>query len=854
MSLQTHMLILIIVLFLLSSSALSQDEKKEKGVTYDGRSLIINGKRELLFSGSVHYPRASPEMWQGIFDKAKEGGINVIQTYYNFEGNYDLVKFIKMIGDSGLYATLRLGPFIQAEWNYGYTLFIFYFILKLKSTKFANTRLNFNGLPIWLRDVQNITFRTNSEPFKYHMEKFVKMIIDKMKDAKLFAPQGGPIILAQIENEYNTIQPAFEAEGSKYIQWAGKMAVGLNAGVPWMMCKQTDAPDPVINACNGRHCGDTFAGPNKPYKPSLWTENWTAQFRVFGDPPSQRSAEDLAFSTARFFSKDGSLANYYMYFGGTNFGRTAAAFVTTRYYDEAPLDEYGLRREPKWGHLRDLHTALKLSKKALLWGSASVQILGKGVEAQVYEKSGSNICAAFLCNNNSRDAATVTFRGSEYYLPRHSISILPDCKTVVYNTQTTRDSVPSQVVAQHNVRTFHRSKKANKNFQWQMAQEKVPTYRDTPDRQKRPQELIFMTKDTSDYLWYTTRIELEREDLPFKENTKPVLEVANLGHAMHTFVNGEFVGTGHGSKTEKSFVFTKAIPLKIGTNEITLLGMTMGLPDSGVYLERRMAGVHTVALKGLMTGTLDITQNGWGHKVGIDGEKLGVYTQEGSQKVKWKTSEGRGPPLTWYKAFFDEPEGQNPVVIELSNMSKGMAWVNGKSIGRYWTSFLSPLGQPSQAAYHIPRSYMKPTENLLVLFEEIGGNPEGIQIQTVTRDIICSIITENHPARVKSWERKDSVIHSVDDTGTKAHLECPKSKVITKVHFASYGNPIGVCGQFVEGDCKSSDAKNIVEQYCVGKQSCEVPFEHEVFDKGNNLCPDVKKTLAIQVKCGRGKD
>lgn len=36
------------------------------------------------------------------------------------------------------------------------------------------------------------------------------------------------------------------------------------------------------------------------------------RYRVFGDPPSQRTAEDLAFSVAHFFSKNGSLANYYM--------------------------------------------------------------------------------------------------------------------------------------------------------------------------------------------------------------------------------------------------------------------------------------------------------------------------------------------------------------------------------------------------------------------------------------------------------------------------------------------------------------------------------------------------------------
>lgn len=31
------------------------------------------------------------------------------------------------------------------------------------------------------------------------------------------------------------------------------------------------------------------------------------------------------------------------YHGGTNFGREASAFVTASYYDDAPLDEYGMR-------------------------------------------------------------------------------------------------------------------------------------------------------------------------------------------------------------------------------------------------------------------------------------------------------------------------------------------------------------------------------------------------------------------------------------------------------------------------------------------------------------------------------
>ncbi|KAK9285037.1 hypothetical protein L1049_024221 [Liquidambar formosana] len=823
----------------------SHAEEAVQGVTYDGRSLIINGKRELLFSGSIHYPRSPPEMWPDILSKAKSGGLNVIQTYvfwnihepvqdqFNFEGNYDLVKFIKMIGEQGMYATLRVGPFIEAEWNYG-------------------------GFPYWLREVSNITFRTDNPPFKYHMKRFTKAIIKKMKDEKLFAPQGGPIILSQIENEYNNIQLAFEERGTKYVQWAGTMAVGLETGVPWVMCKQKDAPDPVINTCNGRNCGDTFTGPNRPNKPALWTENWTAQYRVFGDPPSQRAAEDLAFSVARFFSKNGTLANYYMYYGGTNFGRTASSFVTTRYYDEAPLDEYGLHREPKWGHLRDLHSALRLCKKALLWGTSSAQKLGEELEAQVYEKPGTSICAAFLCNNNSRIPATATFRGAKYYLPPHSISILPDCKTAVYNTQT--------IVSQHSARNYHKSEVANKNLQWEMSQEEIPIINDVPIKSRSPLELMTTTKDTTDYLWYTTSIELSQFDLPFRRDTAPVLTVANLGHAMIAFVNGEYVGSGHGSNVEKSFVFQKPITLKTGINQISLLGMTVGFPDSGVYMERRLAGVHTVSILGLNTGTLDLSMNVWGHQVGLNGEKLHVFTQGGSHRVQWTKAKGEGPALTWYKAYFDAPEGDEPVAIKLATMAKGMAWVNGKSIGRYWVSFLSPLGKPSQSTYHIPRAFLKPSDNLLVLLEETGGNPDGIEILTVDRDTICSYITEYHPTKCEVMEeRKRCDTHRHGDVKPMAHLQCPNDKVIVNVDFASLGDSYGACGNYNLGTCTSPNSKKVVEtgndcvlivieQYCLGRSSCAVPIEPETFDKEGDSCPNITKTLAIQVKCGHEKN
>jgi len=46
---------------------------------------------------------------------------------------------------------------------------------------------------------------------------------------------------------------------------------------------------------------------------------------------------------------------------------------------------------------------------------------------------------------------------------------------------------------------------------------------------------------------------------------------------------------------------------------------------------------------------------------------------------------------------FVTPEGTGPVAIRMTGMGKGMMWINGKSIGRHWMSFLSPIGKPTQS-------------------------------------------------------------------------------------------------------------------------------------------------------------
>ncbi|GFP91433.1 beta-galactosidase 14 [Phtheirospermum japonicum] len=213
-------------------------------------------------------------------------------------------------------------------------------------------------------------------------------------------------------------------------------------------------------------------------------------YRVFGDSPSQRAAEDIAFAVAHFFARN------------------------------------GLKREPKFGHLRDLHRALRLSKKPLLWGNQSVQKINEDLEITTYEKAGTYICVAFLTNNNTREDATINFRGVDYFLPAKSISILPNCKTVVYNTQTFKK---------------FRSLKESKDHKMGDVQEMVCGPNDLEIETKSPNELYMFTKDTSDYAWYSTRINLEKRDLPMRPDICPVFQIASLGHALAAFVNGEYV-------------------------------------------------------------------------------------------------------------------------------------------------------------------------------------------------------------------------------------------------------------------------------------------------------------------------
>lgn len=54
-------------------------------------------------------------------------------------------------------------------------------------------------------------------------------------------------LLMKIENEYNHVQESYREKGIQYVKWAADMATGLYPDVPWIMCKQKDAPANVVS-------------------------------------------------------------------------------------------------------------------------------------------------------------------------------------------------------------------------------------------------------------------------------------------------------------------------------------------------------------------------------------------------------------------------------------------------------------------------------------------------------------------------------------------------------------------------------------------------------------------------------
>ncbi|KAF3675232.1 putative transmembrane protein-like [Capsicum annuum] len=284
------------------------------------------------------------------------------------------------------------------------------------------------------------------------------------------------------------------------------------------------------------------------------------------------------------------------------------------------LQFQGLLNEPKYGHLRDLHKAIS-----------------------------SGGCAAFLSNYGPTYSVRVTFQKMQYDLPPWSISILPDCRTAVYNTA--RISSQSSQMKMIPV---------GGGLSWESHTEETPSA-DADDSDTLSTSGLWeqINVTSSDYLWYMTKSRLWR----------------GLDNPMLTYSGN--------------------VKLRAGINKFlcsVLLLVSHPIQNVGLHFETWNAGVlGRITLSGLNEGTRDLTKQRWANKVGLKGETLSLCTLNGSSSVKWVKDLllAQKQPVTWYKATFDAPEGNGPLTLDMGSMGKGQIWINGEGIGHQWPGYIA---------------------------------------------------------------------------------------------------------------------------------------------------------------------
>ena len=306
-------------------------------LTIEKGQFCMDGKPFPIYSGAIHYFRVPREHWEDRLEKLKAAGFNTVETYvcwnlhepregeFCFSGMLDIAEFLRTAQRLGLYAIVRPGPYICAEWDFG-------------------------GFPAWLLKDENMRLRCNYAPYLAAVRRYYAALAREI--VPLLEKNGGNIILMQVENEYGSY-------GNDHDYLEAVRQIMLDVGMDsllftsdgdcdWML-SGGGLPD-VLKVMNfGSRAKTLLKKLDKFQKkqPRMCGEFWCGWFDHWGDRHHTRSSQEVAKEIGDFLDMDASF-NMYMFHGGTNFGFTAGANygkgyepTVTSYDYSALLNEWG---------------------------------------------------------------------------------------------------------------------------------------------------------------------------------------------------------------------------------------------------------------------------------------------------------------------------------------------------------------------------------------------------------------------------------------------------------------------------------------------------------------------------------
>ncbi|WP_020578506.1 beta-galactosidase [Actinopolymorpha alba] len=339
--------------------------------TYDSKSFRRDGERIWIVGGEVHYFRHPRAEWRDVLLRAKRAGLNTIATYVpwnfhepregvmDFSGDRDLGSYLDLIGDLGMLAMVRPGPYICSEWDGG-------------------------GLPVWLCARPVRRFREDDPVYMAAVERWFDRLIPLISERQV--TRGGPVITIQNENEY---PGGWDDSMRRYVRRLNELFRKHGIEIPILACNVHAATDTTIKINSSTDPRDQLIEPDmiltynhhtvvepvydlkarQPDAPLIATEFWSGAPHYWGDPvadwPDARSLARAAYE----YASAGTQVVYYMFEGGTNFGFWAGNNIVTSYASGYPVGDGGL--------LTDKYYAIR---PANLFASEFAELLADSVE------------------------------------------------------------------------------------------------------------------------------------------------------------------------------------------------------------------------------------------------------------------------------------------------------------------------------------------------------------------------------------------------------------------------------------------------------------------------------------------
>ena len=342
------------------------------------------------------------ELWFDRLLRLKQASFAGVETYtfwnfhelkegsFDFSGDKDFEKFLHTAQKLGLYATVRVGPYVCAEWDSG-------------------------GYPLWLKFKPPFKVRADNPEWlawnDHWYEKILPLVVKHQIN------HGGNVVLVQLENEHPLGWGV--VTNNPYFVHLNDEAEKLGLEVPHFM--------------SGQHHGAAPAPGNldssKRANPWITTEFWSGWFNVYGPLASDRNRA-IENANWTILAHGGGGHNFYMLHGGTDFETWNNEEVAASYDDGGAIGQAGDLR-PMYYRMKRANQLAQSFPDILANGNTALDdygdyAAGQGVNVLGARKSRSGAGTLVFLQNPTANESTATFKSGEpLQLAPFSICPLP---------------------------------------------------------------------------------------------------------------------------------------------------------------------------------------------------------------------------------------------------------------------------------------------------------------------------------------------------------------------------------------------------------------------------------------------